>query len=64
MSEIEMSHEYHLAKQIIYLDAFYLKEGTKILVKTANEIIENRISKKLKLVKNIQICLDECTLTI
>ena len=57
--EEEMSEHENILKKLLEMheEECYLKAGTKILCKTANEVVENRPSRRIRLRKNMSILL-------
>ena len=45
-------------------EEFYFRPGTRILCKTANEIVENRVSRKVRLRKDMNIFLEDFIIKI
>lgn len=64
LTEIDQQHEFRVSKQLIHDEHFYLRPYVRVLVKNANEILENRLSHKVKLMKGLEICLEEYSLIV
>jgi hypothetical protein len=64
LTEMDEKHEYRLSRQLIHEDHFYLRPGNRVLLKNANEILENRLSRKIRLVRGMEIILEEYSLIV